>query len=243
MKTIHLLLAMILVLCLSVQAQQEKNPKSGTPQNQTQEIEYVPVSEEILIDDFYSSGGGYMECFYYGDPSGMYLDENWQEGEALLLDGSEMKGNFRYNIYKQKMEAISEEDTFAFAKPCELEYISIGDSRFIYATFIRPEGEVSNTWFEVLCEGECTLLLRRYIKFRVTDGDDDPSDDQLYRLEAYYTKKGDGELERLLVSKKELLEIMNDHESQISSYIKQNKIKVKEREDLMRLFAYYNSLE
>jgi hypothetical protein len=121
--------------------------------------------------------------------------------------------------------------------------LTIGDRKFIYSTFVRSDQEVANAWFEILCEGNCTLMLRRYIKYRVSDGDDDPSNDQLYKLEEYYTKFGDGPVERLYISKKLVLESLPDHEDDISTYIKSEKLKLKERPDMIRLIAYYNSLD
>ena len=195
------------------------------------------------FDEFYSSGGGYGVCYYYGDPSGIYMNEEWTPGKALLQDGSELEGSFRYNVYKQKMEGIVDSDTFAFAKPCELDMLMIGESKFVYSSFVRYTGEVSNTWFEVLSEGNCSLLLRRFIKYRVSDGDDDITNDKLYRLEEYFVTIGDGELQRLYADKKSVIKTLQDHETEIAQYIKSNRLKMQYRPHLLELIGYYNTLE
>ncbi|HSG68291.1 MAG TPA: hypothetical protein VK994_06255, partial [Bacteroidales bacterium] len=190
-----------------------------------------------------SDGGGIAECFYYGDPCGMFLDKEWQEGEAHLVDGSAMTGSFRYNICGQKMEAIVEGDTFAFARPGELDKIRIADSRFVYCNYMRSDGELASSWFELLCKGNCSLMLRRYIKYRVTDGDEDHSNDLLYRIQEYYSCTGNNVLERLYLSKKDLMEKLKDHEREVAEYIKSERLNLKDHEDLVRIVDYYNNLD
>jgi len=243
MKTIKFFAAFIFLFQFMLSAQEETAIKNNSnSRTDRQEIVYEPPTQPMLVNDFNDGGGSYSSYFYYGDPSGMFLSEAWLEGTALLKDGTEMLGTFRYNIYRQKMQCIVEGDTFAFAKPCELEWVMIEESRFIYSTFVRNDFEVSNSWFEVLSDGNYELLLRRYIKYRVTDGDDDHSNDQLYKLEEYYTRDEDGDPERLYVSKKSLLEAMKDHDEEVEAFMKAEKIKLKEQKDLVKLFAYYNSL-
>jgi hypothetical protein len=246
MKTIVTFAAFIFIFLLIAPAQEEtliKNNNKRTQRDQPQEAVYKPLEDPVPIHDLYDGGGGYSPYFYYGDPSGMYFSEAWEDGSAGLIDGTLMAGSFRYNIYLQKMEAVVEGDTFAFAESCELEWVQIGDRKFIYSSFVRSTYEVSNTWFEVLCEGDCVLLLRRYIKYRVTDGDDDHSNDQLYKLEEYYTRKDKAGAERLYISKKSVLAAMQEHKTEVCDFIKQEKLKLKDQKDLVLLFAYYNTLE
>jgi len=234
---------MAFVFVIGMEAQQESYSKNDNSRTQREEIVYQAVEVPVPISNLNDGSGGYADCFYYGDPSGMFMNEEWQKGSAGLKDGEILEGRFRYNLYQQKMEAIVDADTFAFAKPCEINELNIGDSKFIYSIFFRSNMEVSNTWFEVLCEGNCSLLIRRFIKYRVTDGDEDHSDDQLYKLEQYYTME-DGEApERLLISKKVILETFKDHKDEVSAFMKSERIKLKEQKDLKELFAFYNSLD
>jgi len=246
MKTIVTFAAFIFIFLLIAPAQEKpliKNNNKRTQRDQRQEIIYKPLEDPVAVNDLYNGGGGYSPYFYYGDPTGMYFNEDWKDGAAGLVDGTLMKGSFRYNIYQQKMEAIVKGDTFAFAESCELEWVQIDDRKFIYSSFVRSTYEVSNSWFEVLVEGDCVLLLRRYIKYRVTDGDDDHSNDHLYKLEEYYTRRGEEPGERMFLSKKSVLSQLNNHRGQVSDFLKSEKLKLKERDDLVKLFAYYNTLD
>ncbi len=225
---------------VSIGQNYQKNRQSE--QRET-EIKYQPVEEAMPINDINTGSGGYADCFYYGDPSGMYLEKDWQDGLAVLKDGSNIEGLFRYNLYSQKMEAIVDGDTFAFAQPVEVEMIRIGDQEFRYCTFTRESGELSASWFECLTQGECSLFLRRFIKYRVADGDGDPTNDQLYRLEEYYTCRGESSLTHLHISKKSVLSELGEHQKLLKSFMKKENIKLKEQDDLIHLFAFYNDLK
>jgi len=244
MKTITLFTAFIFLFTVFASAQEEGVLKKGdTRQNVNSEIIYSPLEDPVPLNDLLDGGGGFNNYFYYGDPTGMFLNPEWLKGSALLVDGTVLEGSFRYNIYFQKIQAILKGDTFAFAKPSELEWVQIGEKKFIFTTFMRNNYEVDNAWFEVLCEGECDLLLRRYIKYRVTDGDDDITNDQLYKLDEYYVRKDEKAGERMYITKKAVLSAIHEHESEISAFIKSHKLKIKEQEDLVSLFAYYNTLD
>lgn len=243
MKTRITFLALLLLFVLPALAQQEEpvNSKKGTIQNQ--ETSYAPPVEAVPRNDLAAGGGGNPAYFYYGDPSGMYLDEEWMPGRVSVKAGEEMEALLRYNIYQQKVEAIMDVDTFAFAKPGELEWVMIGDKKFIFSNYLRNDLEVASTWFEVLCEGECDLLLRHYIKYRIDDGDDDPANDQMYRLESFYTRKNNASGERLSPTRKDIPLVLLDHQEELSGYIKEHKLNLKDQDDLVKLFTYYNSLD
>lgn len=218
-----------------------KNDRSQT--QTTQELIYEPVEVDVPNKDL-TEGGGYATYFYYGNPSGMFLEKEWTKGSAILTDGNELEGSFRYNLYAQKMEAVVEGDTFAIAKPSELEMLKMGDRKFVYISYIRGDYEVANSWFELLDEGNINLLLRRYIKYQVIDDDDDdPSNDKLYKVREYYVMRKGMEVERMPLSKDAIKKVLADHETEVCDYLKAEKLKFKVQDDLVKLFAYYNSLD
>ena len=163
MKTIVTFAAFIFIFLLIAPAQEEtliKNNNKRTQRDQPQEIIYQPLEDPVPIHDLYDGGGGYSPYFYYGDPSGMYFSEAWEDGSAGLIDG-----------------------------------------------------------------------------------DDDHSNDQLYKLEEYYTRRGEEVGERMYLSKKSVLSQLKNHRGQVSDFLKSEKLKLKERDDLVKLFAYYNTLD
>lgn len=243
MKTLSLFAALVLFFLLSAEAQQERYSKNDKIPQKKEDPSLHLVDPAIKISNLDGGGGSYEHTFYYGDPCGIYLDKEWQTGYAELVDGDLMGGDFRYNICVQKMEAVVDGDTFAFAKSEELYAVVIGETKFIYRPYVRGDGEHAYTWFEVLNEGNCKLVLRRFIKYRKTYDDNDPSNDQLYRLQEYYCKCANEPYERVHLSRQSVNDVLPRHEAELNKFMKTNKIRLKSGDDLIRVFVYYNGLD
>jgi len=243
MKTSALFLMSMLLLCATAMSQEPVITKGQGSQDQRTEQNYELTEVETPISELYDGGSGYAQYFYYGDPTGMFLEEKWADGSVLLSDGSTLIGTFRYNLYMQKIQAAVAGDTFAFANPLELDFLMMGDRKFIYNSFSRSDYEVSDSWFEVLEEGKCDLLARRYIKYYVGTTDNDPSNEKMYKVKELYVRHEDGKIQRLLLSKDALKQALNDHEQEICDYMKAEKLKIKNQEELVKIFAYYNTLD
>lgn len=57
----------------------------------------------------------------------------------------------------------------------------------------------------------------------------------------YYIGK-DGLAASIRKDKKNILEVLGNHQAELESYIKERKLNLKNEDHLIRLFAYYNSL-
>jgi hypothetical protein len=62
-------------------------------------------------------------------------------------------------------------------------------------------------------------------------------------LEEYYTRTKDEKGKRLYTSKKDIPLVLLEHQEELSAYLKENKLNLKEQDDLVELFEYYNSLD
>ncbi len=243
MKTPALILMSMLLLCATAMSQKPVIAKGHRSQDQSMERNNELTEVEVSVSELYDGGSGYAQYFYYGDPTGMFLEEEWADGSALLSDGSILIGTFRYNLYLQKMQAAVAGDTFAFANPLELDFLMMGDQKFVYSSFSRSDYEVSDSWFEVLEEGNCDLLAPRYIKYYVGTTDNDPSNEKMYKVKELYVRHEDGKIQRLLLSKDAVKETLSDHEQEVCDYMKAKKLKIKNPDELVKIFAYYNTLD
>ena len=71
----------------------------------------------------------------------------------------------------------------------------------------------------------------------------DPTNDQMYKLEAYYSRKNNESGERFSPSRKDIPLVLLDHQEELSRFLKENKLNLKDQDDLVKLFTYYNSLD
>ena len=91
MKPTVIFTVCFLFLLFVVQAQQQEAviSKKGSKPVETPEANQVYVVEEVPVSDFYDGGGGYGQYFYYGDPTGMYLEEDWMDGKVDVKEGDD----------------------------------------------------------------------------------------------------------------------------------------------------------
>ncbi|MBL7103826.1 MAG: hypothetical protein ISS18_05800 [Bacteroidales bacterium] len=191
-----------------------------------------------------TSGSGYFVLNpELGKESGIFLYEEWKPGVVILKDKTVISDRLlRYNIYSQQMQFIYKGDTLAFARPEEIESLDIDNTKFIFSNF-QYDNKPVNGYMEVLIEGDCMLLLFRRIAYRYIGDDTDTEQTEKYFLEEkYYIRKGDAPLTELPQTKKDIIEILSDKDADYMTYIKENKLKITQEEDLKELISYYNSL-
>jgi len=97
----------------------------------------------------------------------------------------------------------------------------------------------------MLSKGKVTLLSR--IELGVQMGYYLPShgvgnkNDEIIKLEKFYIIR-DGEISKLPKAPKDIMPIFKDQRPALRAYIKANKLKIRKREDLIKMVTYYNTL-
>lgn len=151
----------------------------------------------------------------------------------------------RYNAYKDEMEIQRGNDAYYLSRFYDLPITFIGTNE-VYKMFDYDKGKKTG-YFLLLNEGDkISLLLKQTIKFyeahkaKTGYGKSEPK-----RLEReddvlYYSNKENIAV-KLPKKKKDILGLLDSKEKDIESYIKQNDLNLKKKEDLVKLFSFYNS--
>jgi hypothetical protein len=190
-----------------------------------------------------NDAGGKYKKSSFAEETGMYLEDGWLQGYALLTNGSRMDHlMLRYDIYNQQMQFIIEEDTLAFSDPDELDHLLLEGRRFVYEEF-ENKNVLEKGYFEVLKDGDCKLLKRRTITHHIQrDGIANDEEENYLRDVTYFIKKEGKVAREVRTCKKSVLCAFEDEEVKVKQFIKTNKLKMKSCEDLMQVVAFYNSL-
>ncbi len=171
-----------------------------------------------------------------------YLNKEWQGGLIQLEDDRKVNGYlYRYNIFTDQIELKSVVD------PTPVKIISIGKQRFVYSDFLIDEESISAGYFEVIVNGDCKLLKRRYIR----------NNDQDYRvskilgnssaapattvIKEYYIKKGAEPAILLDKTKSSILSNLSDKEA-FNDYVEKKFIVIVNENRLIELINHYNTL-
>ncbi len=229
------------IINVSAQNEAEKNV------NNVDEISTLKISDE--------SGSNYtgkelsgarktsMDDFA-GVEGSMYLYNTWKDGICVLKDGSEQKNcKYRYNIYFQQMQFVSEGDTLAFGAPDQIETLIFDNKSFIYCDFINAENKKTGSYFQIIEDGKNKLLLRRTINYQFKNETRTGLPyDTFIRQISFYIKKGDLPAEKMPHGKKSFVKLFDENQNEISDFIKNNKLNVRNIDDMKKIISYYNTL-
>jgi hypothetical protein len=174
------------------------------------------------------------------------------EYSAGLEEINHLDGLFRYNLYAQEFEMIFNRDTFAIKSPLDIRSITMSNKKFIYGFYIDREfgnDYLGSSYFEVLNEGKCKLLARHEIKIKENSGPVTHSwasdgSDLFVKVRQLYIQKGEGmEVVQFKKNKKQLKEIFADRYFEVEQYIRNEKLSVKDEQELIKVFNFYNKLD
>jgi hypothetical protein len=107
-------------------------------------------------------------------------------------------------------------------------------------------GKAQYGYLELLDSGKIMLLAKKTILYREWQAakalESEPTPAKYTRAgDVYFYKIGDGEVQ-MAKSLKKVLETFPDKQTELSAFVKKEKLDVKSEEGLKQLFQYYNSL-
>ena len=175
-----------------------------------------------------------------------YLDE-WKQGVIYPKNHNTPISNYhlRYFVYNQEFHAITpKKDTVLLGKSFPIDSISIDGKRFVFLPYALNNG-VREGYFQELVGGKIKLLKRYsciYVQGnRKTASGYEKIVPDHYKIKSkfyYQTNKQSAKL--LLTKKREFLQLFKSEA--IDDYIKQNNLKLKKEEHLIKIFEHYNRL-
>jgi len=158
----------------------------------------------------------------------------------------------RYNAFKDEIEVKGEHNSaYSLNKYRRDITIKLLAQKKTYQNFMYVDSDDNQTfgYFVHISDPEANikLLKKELVKFfdekvQVT-GYDTPQDAKFKRLaDKYFIKKGNENAIVIPSSRKEFAKLFPEHEKEVLSYLKSEKIKLKKEESLTQLFSFLNSL-
>ncbi|HEX8039727.1 MAG TPA: hypothetical protein VF490_11275 [Chryseosolibacter sp.] len=222
MTTRHAILAGMLMLfaCTALQAQRSIN-----------------LSDHLLIktSDAYLYGG--PDPGYEGSP---YMTDDFVTTTVytgtLKLDPLPM----RYNIFANVMEFRQSNETFLLEADPRITRIEMGDRIFVVEDF-KLMGKKQPWFMELLEPGKLTLLAKNSVAFRKKVEINDLPAKYSRSADVYYCRIGDQDLVKV-GNMKDLIGSLPDKQQEVTQFAKEQKLSAKDKDDLVKLARYYNSL-
>ena len=210
----------LLLFCLFLQ-----NPFPGNSQSS--------ISNNILTEKGGTNNQIYFlvkESFPEKKKGNLFFNKKWTKGTITDFQNNQFKIPLRYRIYKEEMQVQHGNKTKALQLQ-QIKKVEFDNHTFIPSDFIL-NGEKFMSFFKIIKDGNLQLL--KQYEAEEKNG--------ICSLEdSFYSKKGRDAAEKIIFKKKYILELMKDHKTDIQKFIKDKKINLKKSDDIIKLFAFYNS--
>ncbi|CAM4346674.1 hypothetical protein [Gillisia hiemivivida] len=172
-----------------------------------------------------------------------YQNEDFQPGIVTIADKS-FNTSIRYNALNDVFETKNQvgEITALIRRP-DIKITMDGKQHKIQ-TYIDDNNMSKQRYFVILAEGETMLLKNEGIEFKeaqqASSSYSQSKPASLVPYTKYYLKRGDQKAVEVNLRKKSILKILDDKRAE--KYVKENKLKLKNEEEVVRVLNHYNSL-
>jgi len=175
--------------------------------------------------------------------------EYWHEGKVVLESGDTLKGKIKYEIDKDliQLDMNGALQSFTSRKVVFYEIFDAVTARYrqFYSVPFSPNGGYkSPTFFELLTEGKLTLLAREALESKSynTGYYGYGSINRIVLVDKYFVLNDKGNITAFTEKKNDLIELMKLREDDVRKFMRSNNINLDYKPDVVRTFAYYNSL-
>jgi hypothetical protein len=182
---------------------------------------------------------------YDGSP---FLNESFSPTEIFINDISKGIYFMRYNVYNDRFQ-IKDKENPPYNNILKVDYIVLKHENKLFKIFeFEPKSRgTKKGYFQVLNEGsKCSLLLKLEKKYRpekkAKNSFQKDISAKFSDFQSFYLKFNNKLPTKVSLKNKTFLKTFPYHNNTIMSYIKHNKLNIKNPNDLIKIITYYNSL-
>lgn len=176
-----------------------------------------------------------------------YLFSNWLNESQIFFNDKIYKFNlFNYNVYSERFEAKVAEDSVFIINPGQVDKVIIRNRQF--KRYVDPEFQ-RNSYFEQIAQTGDYQILRKYFT-KIREGSVNPltkehdGSPELLQYEVYYLLNGEStDLQKFKLGKSSVMNLMDkQYYKDVNSFIKLNKLKFRNIEDVAKIIKYYDAI-
>ena len=175
--------------------------------------------------------------------------EYWHEGRLVTEESDTLKGSILYNLQSDLLQLKRGEklETYTARKVVYFEIfdVTIKQYRVFYSLPFSATGTQYKApiFFELLAEGKMTLLCRESLEYKnFSSFYYYGSYSRLVLVNKYFLLDERGEITAFAGNKNDWIYLMGNKGPEVQKYMKANRLDVDEKEELVKIVAFYNSL-
>lgn len=172
-----------------------------------------------------------------------YLRDEYSVGKVVLANG-DMYENvlLRYDqVADQLMFKTKEGKELELVQPVQQFSLTEGDKPVFRSGFAPVDNNTSTSFYQVLVDGKVKLLKKSHKAIREEKAYGTATVNKNIIEYTNYFVAVDGNTHKVK-NEKSLLEALPGKEAEVAAYVKQNKLKLKNEQDMVQLVKYYNIL-
>jgi hypothetical protein len=174
--------------------------------------------------------------------------ELWHDGKVVLVTGDTLKGLIKYDLQQDLIQYNAQRgsiEAFTARKVLFFEIFdtTIGQYRQFFALpYSASSGYRAPVFFELLTEGKMTLLSRENLEYRTyTSPYYYGSYNRLVLVYRFYLLEENGNIVEFTGKRADLIQLMGKRGEDVADYMRDNKLRIEDRDDFAKIVAYYNS--
>ena len=184
------------------------------------------------------------KAYYEADGTPYLYEEGAQEGEIKIKGRGIYRGYLRYDMYADQVQFLVNGRYHYIGNPEIIEYITIGDYTLVYA-LTKPK-KAKGGYFELVQDGDCRLLAKKeadLLPAVPAKAYSDPKPASFsHKKDKFYMQLGTNSVPQRISNKKSVLQLLSGKEPELEQYFENENPSVSNRDDLVKLIDYYNSL-
>lgn len=177
-----------------------------------------------------------------------YLNENYQIAELINeKQGTTHKYSVRYNAYLDRMETPKPNGSLGALKKASFFIIKMNGSTYRVFEYKNEKQKLVDGYFKLLLDNEKGKLLRRDVKLfqegkpsRTTFHPPTPA--KFVDKVEFYLKFPNQSVVEIPSKKKAFVSLFENHRDKVDDFIKKERLKINNQDDLVKIVKYYHSL-
>lgn len=210
---------------------------------------YSPIPEEGIVN-FITSSTEIEPSKAKGSP---YLNEEFIHGEVIVDDKVKEVGKMRYNAYRNEVEIldnISKDSYYSLLKRAYIR-VEIGGRNYSIYTYVDSDKSIKTSYFSDLNDGKVKLLFKpeailKQARRPSTSYEKYVPPTYVWNSSYYILDKVNTDSEnhavKVRLTKNNILGFTGTQKEEMKTYIKENKLNLRQEKDVINFLNYFNSL-
>lgn len=175
--------------------------------------------------------------------------EFWHDGKIIIDSGDTLRGQIKYDLQTDVIQYNNQKgvvEAFTARKVlfCEIFDNTSGQYRQFYSLkYNATSGYRTPVFFELLTDGKITLLCRERLENQTTSSPYyyGATYSRVILVYSYFMLKENGDIVDFSNKRSDVQTMMGKHWDNVQGYMKDNKLRLENKDQLVKIISYYNS--